>query len=94
MGHGVDDDGQEGVPQLANGAPDFLDYGADLHGAQRERRADDPHVHCDPPIQLFLSPEGEAYVPDLAASMPDTAENLFDVDKFLYLVGIVRQLMS
>lgn len=77
------------------GLQDFTLYGADMQGAQRERRSDDPHVRCEPPHQTFMTEEAVEWLLqqlDLAGINED--EDFLGTDKYLLTLNLIAQLQQ
>ncbi|KAG8912408.1 hypothetical protein FRC01_005109 [Tulasnella sp. 417] len=79
-------------PMVQSHAPDFRLYGADFRGAQRERRATDPHVMFDSPLLPFqVTPEILAYLQD-AISGIDEDMDFYGTAKYLTTLECLHRL--
>ncbi|KAG9043187.1 hypothetical protein FS837_009922 [Tulasnella sp. UAMH 9824] len=82
------DDGNAAVQ--AAGLQDFTQYGADLVGAQRERRADDPHVLCEPPAQSFLSMDEATWILN-QIQVVDDEEDFYGTERYRQVLDLISQ---
>lgn len=83
------DDGDVAIQ--AAGLQDFTQYGADLVGAQRERRADDPHVPCEPPAQSFLSLEEASWILNQIQAVGDE-EDFYGTEQYRQVLDLISRI--
>ena len=82
----LDDDHPDILPYLQ----DFTHYGTDMHGAQRERRSDDPHVPCDPPVQSVLTEDAVRYILQAVSDISEQ-DDFYGTDKFSAVMYLANQ---
>lgn len=70
---------------------DFTQYGAEMVGAQRERREDDPHVECTPPAHGMITDLHVQWLEGAVSWINDEAD-FYGTDKYLYVVRLLQQL--
>lgn len=83
----LDDDHPDVTSHLA----DFTQYGSDMRGAQRERRAGDPHVPCSPPEQTFMTVGDVQWILQQITSV-DEEGDFFGTEKYSLVLHCVDQL--
>lgn len=81
-------------PEVQQHQPDFMLYGAEFRGAQRERRPDDPHVVFDEPSLPFVyTAEIHRYLLDAVAHI-DEEDDFHATEKYLATLEHVRKLAA
>lgn len=83
----------DGEAEVAQHLHDFTLYGAEMRGAQRERRTDDPHVPCDPPSQDFMTLDDVQWVLQQAGAVDDRAD-FYGTEKYCRILELVTQLQN
>lgn len=83
----LDDDDAE----VAQYLHDFTHYGAETRGAQRERRADDPHVPCEPPTQTFMTSDDVAWILREAGRI-DEETDFYSTEKYILVLTLIDRL--
>ena len=82
------DDTHENVTQFHQ---DFTLYGAEVVGAQRDRRNDDPHVPCDPPAQTLLETAQVSWILEQLHAMDENAD-FYGTEKYIQVLSLVDDL--